>query len=121
MSENNGEFGAFLAGFVIGGLVGAATALILAPQSGRETRSTLAEHSAEWRSAGNQRFGSVRERASTVLTETRSRAQEASTQIQERIVLSGGKGRASEGPDGTMPADQAPADPSDEGESPTAA
>lgn len=119
MSENNGEFGAFLAGFVIGGLVGAATALILAPQSGRETRSTLAGHSAEWRSAGSQRFDNVRERANTVLTETRSRAQEASTHIQKRIVLSGGKGRASEGTDGTMPANQRPTDAADEGDSPT--
>lgn len=121
MSENNGEFGAFLAGFVIGGLVGAATALILAPQSGQATRSTLAEHSAEWRSAGSQRFDHVRERANTVLTETRSRAQEASTQIQERIVLSGGKGRVSEGPDGTMPASPDHTDTSDAGEPPTTA
>lgn len=121
MSENNGELGAFLAGFVIGGLVGAATALILAPQSGQATRSTLAEHSAEWRNAGGQRFGNVRERANTVLTETRSRAQEASSQIQERIVLSGGKGRASEGTGGTMPANQDYTDTSDKGDSPTTA
>ena len=119
MSEHNGEFGAFLAGFVIGGLVGAATALILAPQSGQETRSTLAEHSAEWRNAGSQRFDDVRERANTVLTETRSRAQEASTQIQERIVLSGGKGRAATDVDTPMPADPRHNDASDTGDSPS--
>ena len=33
MSDND-SFGAFFAGFVIGGLVGAATALLMAPQSG---------------------------------------------------------------------------------------
>ena len=42
MSDNNSDFGAFLAGFVIGGLVGAATALILAPQSGQEIRGQIA-------------------------------------------------------------------------------
>ena len=39
MSDNSNDLGAFLAGFVIGGLVGAATAIILTPQSGEETRS----------------------------------------------------------------------------------
>lgn len=41
--QNNGDFGAFLAGFVIGGLVGAAVALILAPQSGSQTRTQIIE------------------------------------------------------------------------------
>ena len=41
MGDNNSDFGAFLAGFVIGGLVGAATALLLAPQSGEETRTII--------------------------------------------------------------------------------
>ena len=38
MAQNDNDFSAFLAGFVVGGLVGAAVALILAPQSGEETR-----------------------------------------------------------------------------------
>ena len=42
MNENESDLGAFLAGFVIGALVGAATALILAPQSGQATRSQVA-------------------------------------------------------------------------------
>lgn len=41
MSDNDSDFGSFLAGFVIGGLVGAAVSLVLAPQSGAETRSQL--------------------------------------------------------------------------------
>ena len=41
MSDNDSEFGSFLAGFVIGGLVGAAVALVLAPQSGADTRSQI--------------------------------------------------------------------------------
>ena len=50
-SRNEGEsgLGAFLAGFIIGGLVGAAVALVMAPQSGEETRTQLAERSVEWR------------------------------------------------------------------------
>ena len=40
MAERD-EFGAFLIGFVIGGLTGAAVALLLAPQSGEDTRVYL--------------------------------------------------------------------------------
>lgn len=47
MSDNSGEFGSFLAGFLIGGLVGAATALLLAPQSGEETRNVIKTKSIE--------------------------------------------------------------------------
>lgn len=57
MSNNNDRdsgFGAFLAGFIIGGLVGAAVAVVLAPQSGEETRSKLAERSVEWRNMVNE-------------------------------------------------------------------
>ena len=47
MSDNNSDFGAFLAGFVIGGLVGAATALLLAPQSGEETCTVIRDKGIE--------------------------------------------------------------------------
>ena len=47
MSDNASEFGSFLAGFLIGGLVGAATALLLAPQSGEETRTVIKTKSIE--------------------------------------------------------------------------
>ena len=43
MSNKSGEFGAFLAGVLAGGLVGAATALLMAPQSGEETRAIIQE------------------------------------------------------------------------------
>lgn len=47
MSDNSSEFGSFLAGFLIGGLVGAATALLLAPQSGEDTRNVIVTKSIE--------------------------------------------------------------------------
>ena len=61
MSDNSSEFGAFLAGFVIGGLVGAATALILAPQSGEQTRGQISSKSGELRETGGQRINEYRE------------------------------------------------------------
>ena len=62
MSDNNsgGDIGAFLAGFVIGGLVGAAAALILAPQSGEETRHQIADRGRELRQVSTERLHEVR-------------------------------------------------------------
>ena len=48
MSSSN-EGGAFFAGLVIGGLVGAALALLLAPQSGEETRAIIRDRSLEYK------------------------------------------------------------------------
>ena len=74
MSDNGGrETGAFLAGFIIGGLVGAATALILAPQSGEQTRSQIREKGIE-----------LRDRAGEMAEDARSRAEEAAVEARKR-------------------------------------
>lgn len=98
MSENGGEIGAFMAGFVIGGLVGAATALILAPQSGAETRAQITAKGEELRRAGEQQFQEYRSYADAAVADTKSKINETSEQVQERarIVLDEGKTRMAE-------------------------
>jgi gas vesicle protein len=109
MSDNDNDLGAFLAGFVIGGLVGAATALILAPQSGEEMRGQLAAKSRELRQTGEeqmQRYRQLaddysqdyREKADQLISETRNRVEDASGRVQEqaRIVLDAGKDRVAQ-------------------------
>jgi gas vesicle protein len=93
--NGNSDIGAFLAGFVIGGLVGAATALVLAPQSGEETRAQLAARSEELRRAGEERLHQYREIADSALDDAKTRLQETSEQVQERarIVLDEGRNR----------------------------
>lgn len=93
MDENSGEFGAFLAGFVIGGLVGAAVALILAPQSGSETRSQIVGKSYDLREAGGRRAQEARDSANTYVHNFSERASEKGQQVQEqaRIVLDSGR------------------------------
>ncbi len=93
MDENNNEFGAFLAGFVIGGLVGAAVALVLAPQSGSEMRSQIAGKSHDLREAGGRRAHQARDSANTYVHDFGSRASEKGQQVQEqaRIVLDSGR------------------------------
>lgn len=110
MNENSSDLGAFLAGFVIGSLVGAATALILAPQSGEATRSQLANFSTDLRQAGEERFDQVRhaadsygreyrDRAGTIISDTRSRAQSLAEQAtdQGRIILDTGRDQIENG------------------------
>jgi len=95
MNENNGgEFGAFLAGFVIGGLVGAAAALILAPQSGSETRSQITGKGHDLREAGGQRMHQARDSADHYLHRSSDQPDsEGSYDVQEqaRIILDSGR------------------------------
>jgi gas vesicle protein len=74
MSNDNTDFGAFLAGFVLGGLVGAAAALILAPQSGIETRNQLREQSQAFRT-----------QADTYRTEYQHKAQEYLHEARQQV------------------------------------
>ena len=109
MSEKNSDLGAFLAGFVIGGLVGAATALILAPQSGEETRSKIKATSGQLSQTGNayiQEYGQkatdlaqpYREKANVALSDAKTRLAETGGRVQEqaRTVVDSGKEKAAQ-------------------------
>ena len=65
MSDNNSDFGAFVSGFLIGGLVGAAVSLLFAPQSGEETRTLIYDKGIE-----------LKDQAGGVIDDTRVRAEE---------------------------------------------
>jgi gas vesicle protein len=84
MSEHNGDFGAFVAGFLIGGLVGAATALLLAPQSGEETRTLIRDRSIELKDKAVETAEQARHRAETALEDARKRAEIAIEETKHR-------------------------------------
>ena len=84
MSDNGGsETGSFLAGFIIGGLVGAAAALILAPQSGEQTRSQIRERGIELRDRAGEMAEDARKRAEDAAVEARRRADELERRAKE--------------------------------------
>jgi gas vesicle protein len=97
MSEDGGEIGAFMAGFVIGGLVGAATALLTAPQSGAETRAQITAKSEELRRAGGEQIQHYGEVASSSWSDAQERMKDTGEQVQERarIILDEGKRKPS--------------------------
>jgi gas vesicle protein len=86
MSDNNsgGEFGAFFAGILIGGLVGAATALLLAPQSGEETRKQLSKSMGDLRDTAQDSLEDARERAEATIADARRRAERIIEEARER-------------------------------------
>lgn len=79
MSERD-EFGAFLVGFIVGGLTGAVAALLFAPQSGEETRAVIKERSIELRDKATEEAEAAWKRAETAALEARDRAEEFSKQ-----------------------------------------
>ena len=63
MSDNSNEFGAFMSGLLLGGIAGAITALLLAPQSGEETRKVIIDRSMELKDKALETVEDARQRA----------------------------------------------------------
>jgi gas vesicle protein len=63
----------FFAGFIVGGLVGAAVAMLFAPQSGEETRALIRDKGIE-----------IQERSVEMSDEARRRAKEYEAQAREK-------------------------------------
>ena len=94
MSDRD-EFGAFLVGFVVGGLTGAVVSLLFAPQSGEETRALIKDKSIELRdkaqvtaeealARAEELAADARHRAEELTKEARVRATELANEVRER-------------------------------------
>lgn len=76
MSSDRDEFGAFLVGFIVGGLTGAVVSLLFAPQSGEETRALIRDKSIELRDRASETAEEALARAEAAAAEARARAEE---------------------------------------------
>lgn len=80
----------FLAGLLIGGLAGAATMLLFAPQSGKDTRRQIQQKSMELRDqtmAGVENtMGQIRSKTDQLKTDALDKAQQLKQQGQEVLV-----------------------------------
>ena len=83
MSERD-EFGAFLVGFIVGGLSGAVVALLFAPQTGEETRALIKDKSIELRDRAQMSTEEALARAEAVAADARARADDLANQLRER-------------------------------------
>lgn len=86
MSDRD-DFGAFLVGFIVGGVSGALTALLLAPQSGEETRTIIKDKAIE-----------LRDSAAETIEESLKKAEKTANDAvkQAETLVSDAKKRANE-------------------------
>lgn len=83
MSDRD-EFGAFLVGFIVGGLTGAVVSLLFAPQSGEETRALIKDKSIELRDKASATAEQALAKAEAAAAEARARADELAHQLRAR-------------------------------------
>jgi gas vesicle protein len=84
MSSDRDEFGAFLVGFIVGGVAGAVVSLLFAPQSGEETRALIRDKSIELRDRAAETAEDALARAEAAAAEARTRAEELARQARSR-------------------------------------
>lgn len=75
----------FLAGLIIGGLMGAAAALLLAPQPGEETRAELREKGIELKDRMIEMSEEARKRAEELQDEGRTAIETQKAKIEEAV------------------------------------
>ncbi len=85
MSDRD-EFGAFLVGFIVGGLTGAVVSLLFAPQSGEETRALIKDKSIELRDKASVTAEQALAKAEAAAADARARADELAKELRERGV-----------------------------------
>ncbi|MBI5935919.1 MAG: YtxH domain-containing protein [Chloroflexi bacterium] len=83
MSDRD-EFGAFLVGFIVGGLTGAVVSLLFAPQSGEETRALIKDKSIELRDKASVTAEQAIAKAEAAAAEARARADELAHQLKAK-------------------------------------
>lgn len=71
----------YLGWFFLGAVAGAATALLLAPKSGRETRELLAEHGGDVLTRAKTTAGEAREKAGDLFEKGREYLEEQSNRL----------------------------------------
>jgi gas vesicle protein len=89
-TESGGSAVPVVAGLVIGGLAGAGAALLLAPQSGKETRAQIQQKTMELRDRTSETVedvvGQVKSKTHQITDDVRGKAKELQHQSQDVIV-----------------------------------
>lgn len=84
MSDKS-DFGSFLVGFIVGGLTGAAVALLMAPQSGEETRTVIKEKAIELKDKAEETYGEVSTKVGAASTDLKGKAVELSKEAGKKL------------------------------------
>lgn len=82
--RNGGDLGSFFSGILMGSIIGAAVALLMAPQSGEETRKLIREKSIELRDMGSEALEKAAAEARTRADELTRMARESAGELRGR-------------------------------------
>lgn len=81
MIKDRNDGAAFFVGLTVGGLLGSAVALLLAPRSGQETRTQIRDRSLKLREQAEKGVAEVRTRADAAATDVRQRVEDVQEQV----------------------------------------
>lgn len=79
------SIGKFFTGFIVGGAVGALAGILLAPQSGEETREMLSDASKEVAEKTDKTVKEIQEKADNVVSDMQQKSDEIMEKIQGLI------------------------------------
>jgi len=85
MARNNGGFGAFLVGFLMGSFVGVTIAFLTAPRSGEETREQIRAKGVELRDSAGQTADEALATVKTTALDVSSRVEALRAQSQAAL------------------------------------
>jgi gas vesicle protein len=81
MADERSDAAGYLGWFLLGGVLGAAAALLLAPRTGRETRELLAEHSGDFIKRAQDVAGQAQDRAGDLFDKGREYFEEQAQRL----------------------------------------
>ncbi len=77
--------GKFLAGFVVGGAIGAIAGILLAPKSGEETRALIADTAKDMTQRANETVKEIQSKADDAVSEMQKKGEELKEKLQNVI------------------------------------
>lgn len=91
-------FGSFIAGLTIGALAGAVVSLLLAPQTGEETRQLIKDKAIELRDKSTESLEETRKKAEVAYKDALAKAEELSSVSKQKAdeYLTAGKEKVTE-------------------------
>jgi len=75
----------FLAGFIVGGAIGALAGILLAPKSGAETRSMIADSAKDLAKRADETVKEIQEKADDVVSDMQRKGEEIKEKLQNMI------------------------------------
>jgi len=77
--------GKFLAGFLVGGAIGAVAGILLAPKSGEETRQMLADGAKDALKRADETVKQIQSKADDVVSDMQKKGEEIKEKLQDLI------------------------------------